>query len=136
MVVLAVGLLGIAVLMIQGLQASRGALEHTQAVNLAADMAERMRANRVAGWAYDTAQGTPEPRLDPACEGAVGRCDPRALAGNDLRRWLDAVAATLPDGRAVIEVEQRAAHARRGIVTVHWTRTGAAPATYTLAVNL
>jgi type IV pilus assembly protein PilV len=136
LVVLAVGMLGLALLLVQGLQGSRGALEQTQAANLAADIAERMRANRAAGPAYDTVEGTPDPRVDPACEDAVAPCDPRALAGNDLRRWLDAVAATLPEGRGVIEMERRAPEAHRGIVTVRWAGAGAAPATFTLVVDL
>ena len=38
LVVLAVGMLGMAVLLVEGLQGSRSALEHTQAVNLASDI--------------------------------------------------------------------------------------------------
>jgi type IV pilus assembly protein PilV len=135
LVVLAVGMLGMALLLQQGLQSSRIALEHAQAVNLAADMAERMRANRSAAPAYDTADG-PEPRLDAACEDAAGPCAPEAMAGNDLRRWLDAVAAALPGGRGDVVVEAIAAAAHRGTITVHWARAGtAAPATYTLVVE-
>jgi len=134
LVVLAVGMLGMALLLHEGLQSSRIALEHAQAVNLAADMAERMRANRSAAAAYDTADG-PEPRLDAACEDAVGPCAPDAMAGNDLRRWLDAVAAALPDGQGDVLVETIAAAAHRGTITVRWARAGAAaPATYTLVV--
>lgn len=137
LVVLAVGMLGMAVLLLEGLRASRIALEHTQAVNLAADMAERMRANRAAARAYDTAEGTPDPLLDAACEDAAGPCAPEAMAGNDLRRWLDAVAATLPDGRGEIEVGPVAATALRGTVTVRWAPDAAAgPATYVLEVDL
>lgn len=137
LVVLAVGMLGMAVLLLEGLRASRIALEHTQAVNLAADMAERMRANRAAARAYDTAEGTPDPRLDAACEDAAGPCAPEAMAGNDLRRWLDVVAATLPDGRGEIEVGPVAATALRGTVTVRWAPDAAAgPATYVLEVDL
>lgn len=136
LVVLAVGMLGLALLLVEGLQGSRTAIEHTQAVNLAADIAERMRANRAAASAYDTVEGTPEPRLDAACEEAAGPCDPHAMAAHDLRLWMDHVAATLPDGRGSIEVAQHAADARRGTVTVRWARTGAAPATYALVVDL
>ena len=136
MVVLAVGMLGLAVLLVEGLQGSRSAIEHTQAVNLAADIAERMRSNRAAASAYDTAEGTPEPRIDEACEDAAGPCDPRAMASHDLRLWLDDVAASLPDGSGAVEVEQRSADARRGVVTISWARTGAAPATYALVVDL
>lgn len=136
LVVLAVGMLGLAVLLVEGLQGSRTAIEHTQAVNLAADIAERMRSNRAAASAYDTAEGTPAPRRDANCEAAAGPCDPRAMASHDLRLWLDDVAATLPDGHGAVEVEQRAADATRGIVTIRWTRTGAIPAAYLLLVDL
>ncbi len=137
LVVLAVGMLGMAVLLLEGLGASRIALEHTQAVNLAADMAERMRANRAAARAYDTAEGTPDPRLDAACEDAAGPCAPEAMAGNDLRRWLDAVAAALPDGHGEIEVGSIDANAHRGTVTVRWApAAAAAPTTYVLEVDL
>ena len=136
LVVLAVGMLGVAVLLVEGLQGSRSAVEHTQAVNLAADIAERMRSNRAAAAAYDTAEGTPEPRVDAGCEDAAGPCDPPAMAGHDLRRWLDDVAKTLPDGQGVVEVEQRTADSSRGIVTIRWARTGTAPATYALVVDL
>ncbi len=58
------------------------------------------------------------------------------MAGNDLRRWLDAVAAALPVGRGEVEVEAVAAAAHRGTITVRWARAGtAAPATYTLVVE-
>jgi hypothetical protein len=58
------------------------------------------------------------------------------MAGHDLRRWLDDVAKTLPDGQGVVEVEQRTADSSRGIVTIRWARTGTAPATYALVVDL
>ena len=137
LVVLAVGMLGMSALLLEGLRGSRIALEHTQAVNLAADMAERMRANRAAARAYDTVDGTPDPELDAACESAADPCEPVALAGNDLRRWLGAVAAALPDGRGEIEVEPIDPAAHRGTVTVRWARdAAAAPASCTLVVDL
>jgi prepilin-type N-terminal cleavage/methylation domain-containing protein len=45
LVILSVGLLGIAQLLIHGMRTSHAALLRTQAVNLVADMAERIRAN-------------------------------------------------------------------------------------------
>ena len=46
LVVLSVGMLGIAALYVESLRAGRTAVYRTQAVNLAADMADRIRANR------------------------------------------------------------------------------------------
>lgn len=136
LVVVAVGMLGVAVLLVEGLQGSRIAIEHTQAVSLARDIAERMQSNRAAASAYDTTEGTPEPRIDAACEDAAGPCDPSTMAGHDLRLWLDDVAATLPGGRGAVEIERPAADVRRGIITIRWMRTGAAPAAYALVVDL
>ena len=48
LIVLSVGLLGIAALYVETLRASRTSLHRTQAVNLATDLADRMRANRDA----------------------------------------------------------------------------------------
>ena len=55
LVVVSVGMIGIAVLYGQGLGASRTALYRTQAVILASDMADRIRLNRRAGNVYQTA---------------------------------------------------------------------------------
>jgi len=43
------------------------------------DMLERIRANAAAGNAYDTVDGTPDPRLEPACERGDGRCEPTVM---------------------------------------------------------
>ena len=52
LVVLSVGMIGIAALYAQGLGAGRTALYRTEAVNLVGDMADRIRANRLGGVAY------------------------------------------------------------------------------------
>jgi len=46
LIVLSIGMLGIAALYLEGLRATRDALVRTQAVALTADMADRIRANR------------------------------------------------------------------------------------------
>ena len=52
LIVLSVGMLGIASLYVDSLRAGRTALLRTQAVFLATDMADRIRANPTAGAAY------------------------------------------------------------------------------------
>jgi len=137
LVVLSVGMLAIVALLLDGLRGSRHAREHTQAVDLAADIAERMRANRAGGVAYDTTDGTPAPRLDAACERADAGCDPQAMAGNDLRRWLDSVEATLPDAAGSVAVVPQADALLRCTIAVTWTQSGDdSRATYRLAVDL
>lgn len=52
LVVLSIGMLGIAALYVESLRAGRSAIYRTQAVNLASDMADRIRANRNARASY------------------------------------------------------------------------------------
>jgi type IV pilus assembly protein PilV len=93
LVVLSVGMIGIASLYGQGLGAGRTALYRTQAVNLAADMADRIRVNRLAGAAYNAAAANNN--CDPP--GAVN-CTPAQMAAHDLFRWQASVVALLPNG--------------------------------------
>lgn len=90
LLVLSIGMLGIAGLYVTTLRASGSALFRTQAVNFAADMADRIRANPTAGNAYAAA-----PADNNCAEGAV--CNPQQLAADDLFRWQQQVAAILPD---------------------------------------
>lgn len=99
LVVLQVGLLGIAGLLVEGLRASRAALLHTQAVHLAADMAERIRANPAARAAHATSSypGTPTLRDCAPSTGAPGHsCSEAQFAEDELARWREAVSRALP----------------------------------------
>jgi type IV pilus assembly protein PilV len=138
LVILSVGMLGIAGLYVSGIKAGRSALLRTQAVNLASDMADRIRANRRAQDAYDidTYAGAPE---EQGCVG--GDCTPAELAEDDLARWLAAVEATLP-GRPLPEVDVQFVDvageaADRYTVTVTWHEAGEElESAYTLVVEV
>jgi len=54
LVVLSIGLLGIAALYVETLRANRSALVRTQAITLASDLADRIRSNRDPADAYIT----------------------------------------------------------------------------------
>ena len=82
LVVMSVGMLGIAALYLEGLRAGRTALYRTTAITLAADMADRIRANRNAGLAY---AGT-GPGADGDCVNGAVDCTAEELAADD---WLD-----------------------------------------------
>src|SRR5262245_38010786 len=85
LVVIAVGMLGIAGLYLSSLQSSRSAKLRTYAVELAGSIADRIRANRDAADAYSTeAYGGAPAEHD--CE--TERCSPEALAEDDLAKWL------------------------------------------------
>lgn len=102
-VVMAVGLLGGLLLLLTGFRASRSAMQQTGAANLAADLGDRIRANRAAGAAYalddDTLLAPPvKPCVSPA------ECDARDVAARDLYEWQQAAMATLPAARTRVEV--------------------------------
>jgi len=88
--VVAIGLLGVIALHLEALRATRTALVRTQAVVLAADLADRIRAHPAPAQAYDCGVG---------CTAGDGG-DAQAIA--DLEDWLDAVAARLPRGVASV----------------------------------
>lgn len=100
LVVLSVGMIGIAALYAQGLGAGRSALYRTQAVNLVADMADRIRANRMAIGAYGG------PVNNNGCDPAGGGvdCAPPEMAAHDLFLWDQQVRQILPNGQWQVDV--------------------------------
>ena len=100
LVVLSVGMIGIAALYAQGLGAGRSALYRTQAVNLVADMADRIRANRIAIGAYAG------PAANNGCDPLGGGvdCTPAEMAAHDLFLWEQQVLQALPNGQWQVQV--------------------------------
>jgi type IV pilus assembly protein PilV len=94
LVVLSVGMLGIAGLYISSLKAGRSALVRTQAVALATDLADRIRANRGGLANYATASYGSG---GPAIQDCLGKdCTPDVLAQDDLARWRSSIALLMP----------------------------------------
>ncbi|MBN8279263.1 MAG: type IV pilus modification protein PilV [Gammaproteobacteria bacterium] len=102
-ILVSVGLLGLAGLQLATVQNTNSAAERFEATTLARDILERMRANRqqALNGQYDLAMGD-----DPDVDG---------LAGDDLNAWMDSLAA-LPNGDGSVDVDD-------GVVTieVEWT---------------
>jgi type IV pilus modification protein PilV len=123
--------LGIAGLYVITLQSGGTAIYRTQAVNLASDMADRIRANRNAGVAY---QNGAAGALTCVGAGAVD-CLPADMAAEDLLQWNTELAATLPAGTGTVAVAGAAAP-RTYTITVSWSEPGqATPNTYTMSVE-
>ena len=80
LVVISVGMIGIAALYGQGLNAGSTALYRTVAVNLGADMADRIRNNRTAGVAYE---GAPANKHCDPQHGPLVSCIPADMAVHD-----------------------------------------------------
>lgn len=103
LVIMSIGMLGIAALYLESLRSSRTALLRTQAVTLAADMADRIRANRyisVGAGKYDPSLVTAASVA--ACETAGSTCSAANMYANDLYRWQQQVTATLPESTAAV----------------------------------
>lgn len=126
LLVLSVGLLGIAALYVETLRASRMSLYRTQAVNFATDLADRMRANRLPATAYNC--GSP-------CVPASGG---NAVATADLTDWMGRIGASLPGGTAnVTFVAGTATTPDAYLIEVEWTEVEQAnPVDFQLRVEI
>jgi type IV pilus assembly protein PilV len=133
LVVLAIGLLGIAALYLNSLQSGRTAIYRTQAITLAADLADRIRMNRTAQAAYGTLFADAEAVVG-SCS-TTGGCADADLASTDLANWKAAVAQQLPNGEGQVAVTMpvAAGEPTTYVVTVRWAEVGeAAPITFQL----
>lgn len=126
LVVLSVGMLGIASLYISSLKAGRAALVRTQAVNLVAEISDRIRSNRTALNAYNLATYAGGPKVHPECLG--GNCTPAVLAEDDLARWLTTLRFVMPGNAKgdVVFVDPAGDVPYRYTVTVSWRESGEA----------
>lgn len=125
MLVLAIGLLGLAGLQANGLRQNTNALYRTFAMMQAYDMADRIRANETGrrNGAYDTiTTGIPAAQN---CTAAV--CTPNEIAAYDAHEWNNTNAQLLPSGTGSVSVAGVAPD-QMFTVTVMWDeeRTGAA----------
>ncbi|MFC4312111.1 type IV pilus modification protein PilV [Steroidobacter flavus] len=84
LVIISVGLLGVAALQLTTVRNNYDSFVRTQAATLAGDMLDRMRANRSMVTQYE---------IDITNETV-----PNNAAGRDIRRWRDTLAGQLPRG--------------------------------------
>lgn len=99
MVVLAIGLLGLAGLQITSIQSNHGSYYRSQATVLAYDITDRMRSNRTAALAGEYAVNFPASATDRAVTGV--------LAQQDTAQWLNELGATLPGGTGRISTNDK-----------------------------
>ncbi len=109
MTIVAVGLLGMAGLQMNGLRNNQSAYLRSQASILAADMADRMRLNRAralagaySGFSTDNFTGS-----DPGCSTSSGGCTETQLVTLDMVEWTNAIEGAanlnlLPNGTGTI----------------------------------
>ena len=114
LLVISIGLLGIAALQLTAMQQNATALNHSQAVWIAYDMADRVRANitQFANYAgIDTAN-----TYEQDCMG--GDCNTGEMVTSDAADWAAQV-GNLPSGRGII-----AGNANQITISVMWDDEG------------
>ncbi len=88
--ILAIGLLGLAGLLVEGMRNNQGAYLRTQASIIAYDMADRIRANRaqaLGGGAYDGFTTVGADTNLPGCATQNGGCSPAQQVTVDMAQW-------------------------------------------------
>ena len=96
LIIMSVGMLGIASLYVHSMQAGRTSLFRHNAVTLAGDVADRMRANPTAANAY-TGAGA-----DNNCIAGGTNCSNTQMAAQDILLWTQQATDTLPAGLVTI----------------------------------
>ena len=110
MVILSFGLLGIAGLLVSGVSNASSSEAMAKASQLAADMADRIRANPVVGVSATSQYITASADSPPS--------SPTTIAMKDKKEWLEALAVQLPQGDGQITVDS----ALRNVgITVRWS---------------
>ena len=144
LLVMSVGLLGIAGMVTSSLKANDGAYLRSTANGLAYSILDRMRANRSSATqgGYNIALGTIAPvsaaclqtnnctsaQLTALCLGSANNCTPDAMAQADLGTWKQDLAADLPAGDGSISTALDANGVIDVTIVIQWNAARAAQA--------
>jgi len=152
LVVLSVGMLGIAALYIEGLRSGQTSIARTMAVALAADMADRIRANPSVPQNAALPASVPQ-SLTPAapvyaaggpgannnCVNGGGNCNPAQMAADDWFWWNQQIQNLLPTGAGAniaVVLPVPPVSTTRYLITMNWPETAMAGfATYTMVFD-
>ena len=136
LVILSVGMLGIAGLYLMSVQSNRTAQIRTAAVNIINDFGDRVRSSHSSMPAYASAMGAVPPAAATNC--AAVACTPTQVAAYDLRNMYDAAInpanpshslPKAPDGSdaqmgVVYTAGATAADPSRLVISVRWKEPG------------
>jgi type IV pilus assembly protein PilV len=117
LIIMSVGMLGIAGLYVHSMQAGRTSLFRHHAVTLAGDIADRIRANPRGGAAYAAAGA------DNNCVAGGIDCSAAEMAAHDVSLWLEQATETLPDGNVNVIYDDSTVPSTYE-VTVTWREAG------------
>ncbi|MDJ0939080.1 MAG: type IV pilus modification protein PilV [Woeseiaceae bacterium] len=126
LVIMSVGMLGIASLYVQSMQAGRTSLLRHNAVTLAGDVADRIRANPSAGVLYEGLGAN-----NNCVDGGVV-CSATEMADHDIFLWKDQADETLPAGDVQIVFDNTVNPPEYEIAVV-WEEPGQ-PQNYTVTI--
>ncbi|HEX5339302.1 MAG TPA: type IV pilus modification protein PilV [Gammaproteobacteria bacterium] len=133
LVILSVGLLGIAGMITTALRTNDGAYLRTEANIMAYNILDRMRTNRDSATqgVYDSSMGTasditPTPT---SCLGSTANCTAAKMAAWDVYEWKQELAANLPSGEGSIVTSLDANGVVNATITVQWDAARAVEAT-------
>lgn len=136
LIIMSVGMLGIAGLYVQSMQAGRTSMLRHHAVTLAGDIADRIRANPTAGAAYAGAGA------DNNCVAQGVNCSVAQMAAHDIFLWRAQAAQFLPvmgDGSQQVQIVFAAGNPPSYQITIRWdepTPDGVVPQySFTIPVN-
>ncbi|MBT8089090.1 MAG: type IV pilus modification protein PilV [Gammaproteobacteria bacterium] len=128
LVIMSVGMLGIAGLYVEGMNAGRTSIFRHHAVTLAGDVADRIRANPRAGNAYAGVRGNNN------CVLGNVNCDPEQMAANDIDLWKTQADDMLPNGDVTVTYNDDVVPPTYTIA-VSWEEAGAdGTPTYTIVI--
>ena len=127
LIILSVGMLGIAGLYVQSMQAGRTSMFRHNAVTLVGDIADRIRANPSAGAAYAATSGA-----DNNCIDGDVNCTPAEMAAQDIDLWQEQADASLPNGTVTV-IHDSGAVPPSYQITVGWDEPGESP-TFTIVI--
>lgn len=140
LVVMSVGMLGIASLYVTALQAKTTSGSRMKAVNLAYDIADRIRANPTATASYLLAAGA----ATPAQNCATATCSAAQMAAADLNAWNTLVTSAITGlpgassaNRSIVQTAAPTAVSPEILtITLTWTEVNSGTLTYALEVQI
>ncbi len=147
LVVISIGMLGIAALYVESLRVGYTALSRTRAVNLAADMADRIRSNPAGEDSYASGTDAAGNNAPFACAQTAGaaaiECTPEELAAFDIWQWKGLIGNSsdssaqqlgLPGGVGTIDLDNTTVPSTF-VITVSWLERDEAQS-YSLALAI
>lgn len=141
LIVMSVGLLGIASLYVTALQAKSTSLSRMKAVNLAYDLADRIRANPSGIASYVVANALTVATPTETCMGSTN-CTPAQMAAADLGQWKalisDATTGLPGNVTAVVEQTTPPTATTPSVLTIRlgWSEKNITGLTYNLQVQI